>query len=65
MAGQHYHGPFPDAWIQREIRPRENTTEFPVGKRHRGLFGSWGKAMYAAEIDPNLYFLHHKSRKRR
>ena len=22
-------------------------------------FGSWGKALYAAEIDPNLYFVHH------
>ena len=23
-------------------------------------FGSWGKALYAAGIDPNLYFVHHK-----
>jgi hypothetical protein len=22
-------------------------------------FGSWGKALYAAGIDPNLYFVHH------
>src|SRR5262249_19437307 len=28
-------------------------------------FGSWGKALYAAGIDPNLYFVHHKWRKRR
>jgi hypothetical protein len=28
-------------------------------------FGSWGKALYAAEIDPNLYFVHHKWHKRR
>ena len=28
-------------------------------------FGSWGKARYAAGIDPNLYFVHHKWRKSR
>jgi hypothetical protein len=28
-------------------------------------FGSWGKALYAAGIDPNLYFVHHKWRRRR
>jgi len=27
-------------------------------------FGSWGKALYAAGIDPNLYFVNHKWRKR-
>jgi hypothetical protein len=27
-------------------------------------FSSWGKALYAAEIDPNLYFVHHKWRAR-
>jgi hypothetical protein len=26
-------------------------------------FGSWGKALYAAGIDPNLYFVHHTWRK--
>jgi hypothetical protein len=26
-------------------------------------FGSWGKALYAAGIDPNLYFPHHTWRK--
>ncbi len=26
-------------------------------------YGSWGKALYAAGIDPNLYFVHHKWRK--
>jgi hypothetical protein len=26
-------------------------------------FGSWGKALYAAGINPNLYFVHHKWRK--
>ena len=28
-------------------------------------FGSWGKSLYAAGIDPNLYFVHHTWRKRR
>jgi hypothetical protein len=28
-------------------------------------FGSWGKALYAAGIDPNLYFVHHEWRKPR
>jgi hypothetical protein len=23
-------------------------------------FGSWGKTLYAAGIDPNLYFVHHR-----
>jgi hypothetical protein len=27
-------------------------------------FGSWGKALYAVGIDPNIYFVHHKWRKR-
>jgi hypothetical protein len=26
-------------------------------------FGSWGKALYAVGIDPNLYFPHHTWRK--
>jgi hypothetical protein len=26
-------------------------------------FGSWGTALYAAGIDPNLYFVHHTWRK--
>jgi hypothetical protein len=26
-------------------------------------FGSWGKALYAAGIDPNLYFVHQRWRK--
>jgi hypothetical protein len=25
-------------------------------------FGSWGKALFAAGIDPNSYFVHHKRR---
>jgi hypothetical protein len=28
-------------------------------------FGSWGKALYAAGIEPNLYFPHHTWRKAR
>jgi hypothetical protein len=28
-------------------------------------FGSWGKALYAAGIDPNLYFVHHPWREPR
>src|SRR5262245_26415247 len=28
-------------------------------------FGSWGKALYAAGIDPNLYFVHHRWRRRK
>jgi hypothetical protein len=28
-------------------------------------FGSWGKALYAAGIDPNLYFVRRKWRKRK
>jgi len=28
-------------------------------------FRSWGKALYASGIDPNLYFVHHTWRKRK
>jgi hypothetical protein len=29
------------------------------------IFGDWGKALYAAGIDPNLYLVPHKWRKPR
>jgi hypothetical protein len=39
--------------------------EFPaLVSAAEAYFGSWGKALYAAGIDPNLYFVHHKWRKR-
>ena len=28
-------------------------------------FGNWGKALYAAGVDPNEYFVHHTRRKRK
>jgi hypothetical protein len=35
--------------------------EFPaLVNAAEAYFGSWGKALYAAGIDPNLYFVHHK-----
>jgi hypothetical protein len=35
--------------------------EFPaLVSAAEAYFGSWGKALYAAGIDPNLYFVHHK-----
>ena len=40
---------------RRYHRPLVNAAE-----KH---FGSWGKALYAAGIDPNLYYVHHKWRK--
>ena len=40
--------------------------EFPaLVSAAEAYFGSWGKALYAAGIDPNLYFVHHKWRKSR
>jgi hypothetical protein len=34
--------------------------EFPaLVSAAEAYFGSWGKALYAAGIDPNLYFVHH------
>jgi hypothetical protein len=41
--------------IRREVPARVSAAE--------AHFGSWGKALYAAGIDPNLYWVHHKWRK--
>jgi hypothetical protein len=41
---------------------REVTALVSAAEAH---FGSWGKALYAAGIEPNLYFVHHKWRKPR
>ena len=56
----------PNASVQREpclrrIR-REKQALLSAAEAY---FGSWGKALYAAGIDPNLYFVHHKWRKRK
>jgi hypothetical protein len=45
------------ARIRREIPALLSAAE--------AYFGSWGKALHAAGIDPNLYFVHHKWRKRK
>jgi hypothetical protein len=38
--------------------------EFPaLVSAAEAYFGSWGKALYAKGIDPNLYFVHHRWRK--
>jgi hypothetical protein len=42
--------------IRRELPALLSATE--------AYFGSWGKALYAAGIDPNLYFVRHKWPKR-
>jgi len=40
--------------------------EFPaLVSAAEAYFGSWGRALHAAGIDPNLYFVHHKWRKSR
>jgi hypothetical protein len=40
--------------------------EFPaLVSAAEAYFGSWGKALYAAGIDPNLYFVHHTWRSKR
>jgi hypothetical protein len=66
-------------WSKRKIitvlaqkhRSRESLRYANVRRDHIALvsaaeayFGSWGKALYAAGIDPNLYFVHHTWRKR-
>jgi hypothetical protein len=45
------------AKIRRENQPLLSAAE--------AYFGSWGKALFAAGIDPNLYFVRHKWRKRK
>jgi hypothetical protein len=38
--------------------------EFPaLVSAAEAYFGSWGEALYAAGVDPNLYFVHHRWRK--
>jgi hypothetical protein len=34
----------------------------PLVRAAEKQFGSWGKALYAAGIDPNLYYVHHRWR---
>jgi len=65
-------------WSKRKIitvlaqkhRSKEKLNTQPTTRLSRlvsaaeAYFGSWGKALYAAEIDPNLYFVHHTWRKR-
>jgi hypothetical protein len=53
-------------WNRQKIvttlsRMHRSKESLAYGKARR--FGSWGKALYAAGIDPNLYFVHHKWRK--
>ena len=67
-------------WSRRKIisglsRMHRSKKMPPYGKVRRELpallsaaeayFGSWGKALHAAGIDPNLYFVRHKWRKRK
>jgi hypothetical protein len=57
--------------ISRKHRSKEKLN-YATGRRDfpalvsdaEAYFGSWGKALYAAGIDPNLYFVHHKCRER-
>jgi hypothetical protein len=58
--------------LSRMHRSKESLThararrEFPaLLSAAEAHFGSWGRALYAAGIDPNLYFVHHKWRKRK
>ena len=67
-------------WIKQKIisvlsrmhRSKENLAYAKARREHMALlsaaeayFGSWGKALYAAGIDPNLYFVRRKWRKRK
>jgi hypothetical protein len=69
---------FLSGWSNRKIiavlaqRHRLNEKlDYATGRREfpalvsaaEAYFGSWGKALYAAGIDPNLYFVHHRWRK--
>jgi hypothetical protein len=58
--------------LSRMHRSKENLTYALMRREHPALlsaaearFGGWGKALYAAGIDPNLYFVHHTWRKRK
>jgi hypothetical protein len=67
-------------WNKRKVMtvlPRMHRSKASLGyeqvrREHMALvsaaeahFGSWGKALYTAGIDPNLYFVHRKWRKSR
>jgi hypothetical protein len=53
--------------LSQKHRSKENLN-YATGRREfpalvsaaEAYFGTWGKALYAAGIDPNLYFVHHK-----
>jgi hypothetical protein len=56
--------------LSRMHRSKEGLAYAKAGRDHPTLvsaaeahFGSWGKALHAAGIDPNLYFVHHRWRK--
>ena len=58
--------------LSRMHRSKESLAHGRIRRENQALlsaaevyFGSWGKALYAAGIDPNLYFVRHKWRKRR
>jgi hypothetical protein len=58
--------------LSRMHRSKENLAYAKARREHMALlsaaeayFGSWGKALYAAGIDPNLYFVRRKWRKRK
>lgn len=50
-------------WAETSGRPsRYHLPQVRAAQKH---FGSWGKALYAAGIDPNLYYVRHKWREPR
>jgi hypothetical protein len=58
--------------LSRMHRCKESLAYAKARREHMALvsaaeahFGSWGEALYAAGIDPNLYFVHHTWRNRR
>ena len=56
--------------LSRMHRSKQNLAYMHARRKHGALvsaaesyFGSWGNALNAAGIDPNLYFIHHTWRK--
>jgi hypothetical protein len=57
-----YEIPVQAAPNQSTLHLHESTAREP-GIVSAAYFGSWGKALFAAGIDPNLYFVHRTWRK--
>jgi hypothetical protein len=56
-------GAFQDTQVKQVLHYLQSRRNRPLVSAAEAYCGSWGKALYTAGIDPNLYFVHHRWRK--